>query len=72
MCIWTIFSTTFSNGLPVVDNRLSGHKFGGNLESLPGFGKVINFASFTPLLHVLITFELVVCWLAMMWVDLEE
>jgi hypothetical protein len=32
--------------LPVVDRRLIGRKFWGNLGSLPGFGKVITFASF--------------------------
>jgi hypothetical protein len=46
MCVWTIFSTTFSNSLPVVDKRIIGHRFWGNIESLPGFGEVITFASF--------------------------
>jgi hypothetical protein len=32
--------------LTVVDKRLIGHTFGGNLGYLPGFGKVIIFASF--------------------------
>jgi hypothetical protein len=45
-CLWTIFRITFANSLPVVDNRLIGRKFWGNLGPLPGFGKVIAFASF--------------------------
>jgi hypothetical protein len=32
--------------LPVVDRRLIGHKFWGNFRSVPGFGRVINLASF--------------------------
>jgi hypothetical protein len=44
-----MFWMTFSNSFPVVDKRLIGHKFCGNLGSLPGFGKVINFASFQAL-----------------------
>jgi hypothetical protein len=46
MCLWSIFRVTFSKRLPVVDNRLIGRRFGDNLGSLPGFGKVIIFASF--------------------------
>jgi hypothetical protein len=46
MCLWTIFSITFSNSLSVVDNRLIGRKFWGNSRSLPGLGKIITFASF--------------------------
>jgi hypothetical protein len=46
ICLWTIFSTTFSNSLPVVDKRLIGSKFWGNFGSLPGFGKVITFGFF--------------------------
>jgi hypothetical protein len=37
---------TFTNSLPVVDKRLIGLKICGDLGSLPGFGKVIIFASF--------------------------
>jgi hypothetical protein len=46
VCLWTIFRITFSSSLPIVDKRLIGCKFCGNLESLPVFGKVIIFASF--------------------------
>jgi hypothetical protein len=46
MCLWTIFGITFSNNLPVVGKRLIGRNFWGNVGSLPGFGKVIIFASF--------------------------
>jgi hypothetical protein len=46
MCRWTIFRITFSNSLPVVGKRLIGSRFLGNVGSLPGFGKVIIFASF--------------------------
>jgi hypothetical protein len=42
----TIFRTTFSKRLPVVDNRLIGRRFWGHLEFLPAFGKDIVFASF--------------------------
>jgi hypothetical protein len=41
MCLWTIFRTTFSTSLPVVDKRLIGRKLGNNLGSLPGFSNVI-------------------------------
>jgi hypothetical protein len=44
--LWTNFSITFSNSLPVVGRRLIGLKFWGNFGSLPRFGKVIIFASF--------------------------
>jgi hypothetical protein len=47
ICLHTIFRITFSNNLPVMDRRLIGHRFGGNLGSLPGFSKVITFASKT-------------------------
>jgi hypothetical protein len=40
------FRTTFPNSLRVVDRRLIGRKFWGNFGSLPGFVKVITFASF--------------------------
>jgi hypothetical protein len=43
MCLWTIFRITFSNRLPVVDNRLIRRKFWGNVGPLPGFGNVIAF-----------------------------
>jgi hypothetical protein len=46
LCLWTIFRIAFSSSLPVVDKRLIGRKFGGNLESFPVFGKVIIFVSF--------------------------
>jgi hypothetical protein len=46
MRFWTIFSITFSNSLPIVDKRLIGSQFWGNLWSLPVFCKVIIFASF--------------------------
>jgi hypothetical protein len=46
MRLLTIFRKTFSNSLPVVDKRLFGCQFWGNLESFPGFSKVIIFASF--------------------------
>jgi hypothetical protein len=45
MCLWIIFRKTFTNSLPVVGSRLIGRRFWGNLGSLPGFGKVITFAS---------------------------
>jgi hypothetical protein len=45
ICFWTSFKITFSNSLPVVNRRLIGRKFWGNFGSLPGFGKVITFAS---------------------------
>jgi hypothetical protein len=44
MCLWTIFRMTFSKSLPVVDKRIIVRKFLGNIESLPGFGKVMTFA----------------------------
>jgi hypothetical protein len=40
------FRITFSNSFPVVDRRLIGRKFWRHFRSLPGFGKVIIFASF--------------------------
>jgi hypothetical protein len=40
------FRIIFSNSLPVVDKRLIGRIFWGNLGSLPSFGKVITSASF--------------------------
>jgi hypothetical protein len=40
-CLWTILRITFTNSLPVVERRLSDHKFWGNFGSLPGFSKVI-------------------------------
>jgi hypothetical protein len=46
MRLWTIFRITFSNSLPVVDERLIGRKIWGNFGSLPDFGNVITFASF--------------------------
>jgi hypothetical protein len=46
MCLWTIFRITFYNSLPEIDKRLIGRKFLRNFRSLPGFGNVINFASF--------------------------
>jgi hypothetical protein len=46
ICFWTNFSITFYNSLPIVGRRLIGRKFWGNFGSLPGFGKVIIFASF--------------------------
>jgi hypothetical protein len=45
VCFWRSFRITFSNSLPVMDRRLIGRKFWGNFGSLPGFGKVITFAS---------------------------
>jgi len=45
-CLWTIFWMTFSNSWPILDKRLIGLKLCGNFGSLPGFGKVIIFASF--------------------------
>jgi hypothetical protein len=41
------FQNNFSNSLPIVDKRLIGGKFRGNFGLLPGFGKVITFASNT-------------------------
>jgi hypothetical protein len=38
VCFWIVLKIKFSNGLPVVDKRLIGHKFGGNFGSLPSFG----------------------------------
>jgi hypothetical protein len=46
MCLLVIFRMTFSKCLPVVDRRLIGRKFCGNLGSLPGFSKVVTFAHF--------------------------
>jgi hypothetical protein len=46
VCLKIIFRITFSKSLLVVDNRLIGRRFSGNLGSFPGFGKVIMFASF--------------------------
>jgi hypothetical protein len=43
MCLSTICSISFANSLPGVDKRLIGRKFGGNLGSLSGFGKVITY-----------------------------
>jgi hypothetical protein len=44
--LWTIFNISFPKTMPVVDMKLIGRKFWGNLGSLPGFGSVIIFASF--------------------------
>jgi hypothetical protein len=44
MCFWTICKITFSNSLPVENNRMIGRKFWGNLGFLPGFGKVTTLA----------------------------
>jgi hypothetical protein len=46
VCLRAIFRLTFSNSLPLVGKRLIGPKFGGNVGSLPDFGKFIIFASF--------------------------
>jgi hypothetical protein len=46
VCFWIILKISFSNSLPVVDERLMGHKIWGNFGSLPGFGSVVIFASF--------------------------
>jgi hypothetical protein len=46
MCLWTIFSMTFSKSFPVVDKRLIRYKFLGNFGCLQRFGKVIIFVSF--------------------------
>jgi hypothetical protein len=43
ICFWRSFRITFSNSFPVVERRLIGAKFWGNLGSLPGLGKVITF-----------------------------
>jgi hypothetical protein len=45
VCLWTIFRITFSNSLPVVDKRLIGHAFWGNLGSLPGFDNIVTCTS---------------------------
>jgi hypothetical protein len=46
MCLWIILRMTFSNSLPAVGRRLIGLRFWRNFGFLPGFGKVITFASF--------------------------
>jgi hypothetical protein len=46
MCFWTIFRTTFSNSLPVINRKLIGRKFWGNFWPLPGFGNVMILSSF--------------------------
>jgi hypothetical protein len=43
---------TFSNNFPFVDRRLISRKFCGNFGYLPGFGKVITFASFKTMAKV--------------------
>jgi hypothetical protein len=45
VCFWIFLKISFSDSLPVMDKRLIGRKFGGNLESLPDFGRVMIFAS---------------------------
>jgi hypothetical protein len=46
VCFWIILKTNFWNTFSIMDKRLIGHKFGGNLGSMPGFGRVMIFASF--------------------------
>jgi hypothetical protein len=44
MCLRNIFRITFTKGLLVVDNRLIGRRFWGNLGSFPLFGKIIFYS----------------------------
>jgi hypothetical protein len=46
MCLWTIFRTTSSNSLLLVDKRLIGGKLWGHFGFLLVFSNIINFASF--------------------------
>jgi hypothetical protein len=44
MCLWNIFSISFSYSFPVVDKKVIGLRFWENLGSLQGFGKIVTFA----------------------------
>jgi hypothetical protein len=46
ICFWIVLNIRFSNSLPVVDKSLIGREFRESLGSLPGFGRVMIFASF--------------------------
>lgn len=46
VCFLILFKVSFSNSLCVMGKELNRHKLWGNLRSLPGFSRIMSFASF--------------------------